>query len=348
MKTIAMAALSELLDYPCFTKTDVRWILDWVERHGVGRDDEVYVGSDYVVDFDPDLLSRLQGGDGAPTITQVSRLADGSPPDAPSGAVPKTVCPEGAPVSEKTARGPQPDQVLEPDGQAGESPRAPQAAITPSAAVTSEPVAGGGAKPGPEDRTGLPWTAKEDAALLLGVRQYRPMREIAAELGRAMQAGYSRLRVLRELPDDQKAKTPGPKVSPSEPEQAQAGAAETKPPEEDRPVLTAEPVPATAPVSGGAARHEDGAVIWRKDMSLAEIERYLMSLDPHPFWTAELDDVLVGWICKGATIEQAAKQLGVSRDQALWRWRMLLPVAGLSNQQKLLSIVRARAAKAVA
>lgn len=151
---------------------------------------------------------------------------------------------------------------------------------------------------------GAPWTDEDNEALLAQPGSGIPMREVAHRLRRTEPSCWQQLSKLQKQVRSPKRPEPAP---PAE-----------KPPQQS-----------ITPPNAGALSTADARVALR-----------LWSLPKTSCWTPARDLQLVDDLTKGRALSGIAADLGVEREQAIERYRMLCPAGGLEEQVQVLRALR--------
>lgn len=176
--------------------------------------------------------------------------------------------------------------------------------------------------PDPEPKTG-PWSEDEIATATEILRKGGVYSDVARALGRTpSHVGWRCNKISKQLRSEAEAK-PDPAVQGSAP---------------------AEP----APAAGGSPVPAGSTPVTAPPASARRVQAHLNALGHVAPWSAGLDLDLVERLARGESLTNVAERIGVSRPEAIARWKALLPEVTIDGQRLLLEELRRRAAAQVA
>ena len=188
-------------------------------------------------------------------------------------------------------------------------------------------------------RQAAEWSRSDEETLIRLKRSGCGWAQIADQLGRSENAcqfrWYDKLKKQASAEEARPGRNDEPPPSP-------VNAVKVEAPEAAPPAVATVPRPAD---SDARTQYHDGSVIWHKSMKPREIARHYDSLD-HTGWSADRDQLLVQAVVRGEGISQAALAARVAKEEALRRWKQLLPLVSVDNQVALLVVLKERAGAA--
>lgn len=184
------------------------------------------------------------------------------------------------------------------------------------------------------------WTQAEDETILRLRQQGKTLSEIADHLPNRTKSAVQQ-RISKALRDRCPEAGRGPKAKAAKAEPAVR-------PKDREPVRRPAPPPEPRPLeSPEPYRPEPYRPARPFDMGIRrEMEAWLHALPEDPAWPPARDLELVEAIVGGEGAGGAAARLDITKDEAIGRWRMLLPEPSIDGQTALLEVLRAKVKEA--